>query len=56
MCTRTKESLYLICAVLKLKLFFNDLVTGKMMINMEKQGRKTQKKGSRIVQPGLTYD
>ena len=24
-------------------------------MNMEKQGRKSQKKASRIVQPGLTY-
>ena len=24
-------------------------------INMEKQGRKTQKKASRIIQPALTY-
>ena len=28
---------------------------GSDKINMEKQGRNTQKKASRIIQPGLTY-
>ena len=28
---------------------------GSDKINMQKQGRNTQKKASRIVQPGLTY-